>query len=797
MELWPLLTEDLLSGVYSVERQLRPRVGAAAVRSDSLADGHRVINDLCTHWAGGFSPLIPVDPGSGDVDDRWAQILFGSNIDGIDGRGLLRKDVEQKFSDMHANARGWLLSQLSYLDYRPKVQTSRNLPVDDPWYPSYLATFGDVPRVPNLQENRWNDLRQDAWFPDLVDIEPVDEEPSIQDLVARVGDFQRTSAVGLTRVRLPTSVIAGYNKGLPSSSRFSWGQPAASTQYGPNILVIYEYGSTEDLALLWNLRARFGHPRKLPLGMPLTPRTQGELKMFEQLHGAQHFFGMSHNLAVTSFSVAPGELQKLVAETPFEVVAPWEVLGPIYGACVGSTEMAQFSDGQAQVPAFSPTEIETLGQRYLGTSHATWLRLTALVAGHRLPASPTMRRNRWQDPGYLHGDIVGVGELDKFVTLRQPSGLEVLRAVALDRSLRAQVSTPGKSAENLIRAAGADLSMLVYPGVARLVERLTRRGHASLVKRRLDQYLAGSGVIPGDEKYETLASRLDAALGTADSDELDYMNFNSIKQTLGLTVKQTAVWIEWAVGRRLILSGIQAKCEKCKHAQWRPLSDAVPELQCHGCGLVIETPFGSQKIDYQYRASEVLLRAVNHDVLPSILAIRHICGIFPERDGTIFGAYPGVELLELGSKTVNAEFDVAIILGNGQWLVGESKVRARGLSECELHKLWTAADSVGATATFVATLDAGRDCSDLWRQTAAPNGRPHFALTAGHLYDLPVHGTAYGEDLFEWREDLVKLPENFELSEDELLRKEFGDYLLGRSDDVNKHPRAPWDTALG
>jgi hypothetical protein len=663
MDLWPLLTEDLLTGTYSVERQLRPRITAAAVRSDSLFDARGVINDLCTRWAGGFSPLIPVDLGSAGFDDRWSRILLGSNIDGIDGRGLLPKDIERKFSDMHANATRWLLRQLAYLKYRPTVQTCRNLSTGDPWYLSYLATFGDVPVAPDFKENRWNDLREDLSFHDLVDIEPIDSEPSIQDLAGRIGDFQRTSAVSLTRVRLPTSVIAGYNKGFPGTSRFNWGQSSASTQYGPNLLVIYECGSTEDLALLWNLRARFGHPPKLPLAIPFTEKTQDDVKAFEQMHGAQHFFGMGHNLALTSFSVAPHELRRLATGTMFDVVDPWDVVGEIYGCCVDSTEMAQFSEGQAQVPAFSPTEVETLGQRYLGTAHATWLRLTALVADNRLPVSQTMRRTRWQDPGYLHGNIVGVGELDKFVTLRQPAGLEVLRALALDYSLQARVSTPGKAAENLIRAAGADLSMFVYPGVTKLLEQLTRRGHASLVKRRLDQFLAGSDIIPGDDKYETLASRLDAALGAPDSDEIGYLNFNGIKQTLGLTVKQTAVWIGWAVRRRLVLSGIQAKCEKCKHMQWRPLGDVIPELLCHGCGLVIETPFGSQKIDYQYRASEVLLRAVSHDVLPSILAIRHICSIFDRPDGTIFGAYPGIELLERDSKTVDAEFDVAIILG--------------------------------------------------------------------------------------------------------------------------------------
>jgi hypothetical protein len=145
-----------------------------------------------------------------------------------------------------------------------------------------------------------------------------------------------------------------------------------------------------------------------------------------------------------------------------------------------------------------------------------------------------MRRNPWGEPGYLHGKIVHVGKLDEFATLRQPAGMEVLRALALDHSLQARASTPGKAAENLIRAADGDLSMFVYPGVTALLEQLTRRGHASLVKRRLNQFLEGSDVIPGSEKYQTLMARLDAALGAPDADELGHMNFNKISATLSL-----------------------------------------------------------------------------------------------------------------------------------------------------------------------------------------------------------------------------------------------------------------------
>ncbi|WP_131830702.1 hypothetical protein [Mycobacteroides abscessus] len=737
-----------------------------------------------------------VDPEIGAVEPRVLNALLGSNIDGLEGRKLLSEEFESEYSDAWSDAYQWLLRQVVYLERRHAVQTCRGVSTDNPWYPTYLTLFGDLPDQPDRERNERNNLASNLVFADVVDIGEVEDEPSIRDILAKMANMQRISVIELTRMRLPTNLVGSYNKGVPETSRFGWGRSKTLAQYGPNVLVIHRPDSTDDLALAWNLRARFAHPIGLPLALPLTESTADDIRFVARTDQAQHFFGSGHNLAVTSFSVTSAELQELCKGTGFTVRDPYEFVGEVYGCGVASTEMAQFVDGKATVPCFTPTDIETLGQRFLGSSNATWLTLTATVSEHRLPPSRTMRRDGRQNPGYLHGSVVHVGKLDSFATLRQPAGLEVLRALALDRSLRARVSTPGKAAENLIRAAAGDLSMFATPAIAMLFVRLARRGHASLVKRRLNQFLDGSDVIAGTDKYDVLMDRLDQALGAPDVDEIGHLNINQIREVFGLggkslPLKETAAWVDWAVRRRLILRGVQATCPICKHTQWRPLGDAVPELQCHGCGQFIDSPFGAQKIDYQYRASEVLLKAVEHDVLPHVLAMRYLGRALGQQ--SVFGAYPGLELLEVGEKDVVAEFDAVVVLANGHWVVGECKSRQRGLTDSELVKLWAAADRVGAVATFTATLDEGSDCGDLWRRTEDPRGRPHFALCAGHLYDLPAGPVLYGEDPFGWREGLVVVPPDVQTSQEDYVRKRFGDYLLRRSHDPSKRRRAPWD----
>ncbi|OBG65856.1 hypothetical protein A5702_01325 [Mycobacterium sp. E3339] len=181
--------------------------------------------------------------------------------------------------------------------------------------------------MPDRQQNRREGLREDLVFGDLVDVRSVDGEPSLQDLIPRILDLEWISAINLTGVRLPISVIGGYNKGFPSTSRFTWGQSSALSRYGSNLLIVYRTDSTQDLALLWNLRARFAHPNGLPFAIPFTDSTREDIVAVDQTMQVQQFFGIDHNLGVTSFSLSPDELRDLCQGTGFDVVSPFDVVG--------------------------------------------------------------------------------------------------------------------------------------------------------------------------------------------------------------------------------------------------------------------------------------------------------------------------------------------------------------------------------------------------------------------------------------------------------------------------------------
>lgn len=790
MELWPLLVDDLLTGSYSVERQLRPRMAAVPTRSDSMTDAVKVVTKLCSTWAGGAMPIVPIVADEPNLDSRWKELILASNLDAVRRRDLIPEDIVEELSDRWGDATQSLLLQLVQSRERPLVQTCRGVQVDDPWYVSYLGTFGDLPLGANTELNRRLSLRDNLQFDDLVDCHGPVLAASAEDLIYRATSNEVASAVELTRYRLPVGLSTGYNKGFPSQSRFFSEKASASSKYGPNIVVVYRPGSVQDLALLWNLRAKFAHCSGLPLAIPYTEDIGHDLYAVAGSHdgSACHYFGFGHEIAVTSLSCTVNELANIATELRYDVVDPWHLLGGIHGYCVASAEVVQFENGSATIPEFTSTDIKELGQSYLGRSEASWLTLTTIVKGHELPPSRTMRRGQhWIDPGYCRGKVLHVGKLHSFTEIFHPSGLEVLRGMASDLSLRAQPSEPGKAAEQLVRATACNISMFASDRVVALISELSRRGHASLVKRRLDQYLAGS-LPEASDRYEELREKLDAAIGDPDLEEVGYMTFNRIRELLGFTKAQAAAWVKWAVECRILVRGFEASCPTCGHHQWRALADSVPELSCHGCGRVISDPFGVDRIEHRYRASETLLRVMNSDGLPPILAMRYISEIL--RD-SVFGAYPGVELFEYDSRQPFVEVDCLVLLRNGQWLLGECKTRARGLNERELSKLWESADRVGATATFCATLDRASQCGDLWRVTEDPKGRPHFSLTAEHLYDLQAIGPVHGEDFFGWREEYRSIPQG-NGSEDE-ARKNFGEHLLLQQGSDQKWRRARWE----
>ena len=223
--------------------------------------------------------------------------------------------------------------------------------------------------------------------------------------------------------------------------------------------------------------------------------------------------------------------------------------------------------------------------------------------------------------------------------------------------------------------------------------------------------------------------------------------------SLGGTVNERSAWFDWAERVGVLVRGTELRCDDCHAKSWRALAELVPPIGCRSCGRVIGRPFPQDALHFSYRASEPLLRTVEHDALGHVLALWWLVAFFNAGFGEpdyLYGGHPGVEFLRDGR--VIGEADVLLVFADGKLAVGEYKRTARGLNEPEVEKLDRLADALGADWTFVATHDPAAECGEVWPGSAKrfPD-RPRLVLVGEHFASRPVN--ASGHNLLAWPED--------------------------------------------
>lgn len=141
----------------------------------------------------------------------------------------------------------------------------------------------------------------------------MNSNPSPQDILSRLRALDRVSAVSLSRVRLPASMSGGYNKGCRVQHASRGGNPRQPHSMDRMCLSFTRLAVS--MIWVWNLRARFVHPPKMPMAIPLTDNVGHDIQSMAQMQEAQHFFGLAHNLARTSFSVSADVLREISAKS--------------------------------------------------------------------------------------------------------------------------------------------------------------------------------------------------------------------------------------------------------------------------------------------------------------------------------------------------------------------------------------------------------------------------------------------------------------------------------------------------
>lgn len=758
MELPELLDDQRLEGLHGIERRLGPKRPALAVKSHDLSDAAEAIEHACQLWGGASYPLLPAVDDNPPLTDRWQNFLDQCLVD-----QLWHRDLPNTFTYRGSNRRvvarelGEFL--VAVLDAAPTRRdqwmpvVSVRLPQDNEWFISYATALGLWPDAPDAHLVERHQYVKGLGWGEVLDysVEEVDS-PGPVDLL------QRLRARGSTTPAMMSTALLGIRQAARSGSIQG---PAilpnpgeTAQQIGPNIVVVYEPGNVEDLALLWNLRMANGLPDGLPMGIPRTADLESALKHWQDEFAFQMWTLGHDRCAITSTSVALDALRPIASTAGplWSVVSPEEVLRDSDRASRRSLDIASFVDGEATVSGWDPADRDALGRRRSRMEEFVGVVRFGL-RDRRIPPSRSLEPEYSFAPGFRGGGFeFPESRNDSLTPVRWPAGWTVIEALALDRGLQARRSAAGLAAAALLERVGsiASLNALRSEHLADLLYRLGERSGMTWFRRKLREMGAAMKAEDRPLLERAIADLHFSATGEGQQET----TFSALVQMLGREGGEA--WLTWAEERELLIRGAKVHCDHCGSRSWRTIEELGPTPVCRGCGREISSPFPPGELPFAYRGSQAVLQAMEHDALVQLLAMRWFAELWrPSMDkpSRLFGAYPGVEFFEKGQTNPIGEADLLLVQSDGALVIGECKRHGAGLNLTELEKLEQLAERLDSPWTFLATLDRAADCPPIWKQaTRALPDKPRFALTAEFLFDPDVFWPA-GADIFAWRDE--------------------------------------------
>lgn len=725
-----VLDDQLLEGVAAAEMQLRPARGAWALSDGRWDEAVQCVGQLCELWGGTADLLVPVVDGS--VHNTYLSLLRDSEIDGVafDGLGVLAPNVPGRL--IH---RAPALLALGTAD-REKLRPLRvaQLKAGDPWELSYLCALGMLPERPSLTMMRSLNLREDLSYDDVIRTSHASVvNPGVADLMARLQSTEGISPASANRYllhRKPASVVQAAIDGWICDPR------AVGRQYGASIISVYTPGNVPDLCLNWNLRALHGWPAGLPLAVPFLDTAQATADL---LKGVLSSAGMGIRgwptlLASASLDAAVlDELAALLPQESLEVATIEEVLRPATPPS-RTTEVALiYRDGSSILSTRSDRDRQDLAAIDRIRPELD-MRLSVTHAEHPMP--PVRSLSGGLSGAFTGGRLVLEAGRDRLATASWPSGFSLLQARAYDSGLHASPSASGRTAIALLKYIGS-LADVVWLSHKPLVELLYKKAAASGMGWWKQRSTAQAGIVSqASSDPEGVTERLLAAIADVSvshgGESASTLTFGELVGVLGGR-DSAAAWLEWSERRSLLIRGGNFKCEICQFQGWRPLAEIAPPIVCPGCRHANERPFGPTALNFTYRLSETLRRAIENDSIQHLFAMRSLVGYLESSADRVVGAHPGVDFKK-GDK--GAEADVVVLLEGGTVVPVEMKLHSTALRDHDVDQLDLLAGWLGTKTTVLATADDDADLAPEFLAAAQANSSMYRRLLSGDdLFD--------------------------------------------------------------
>jgi hypothetical protein len=697
-------------------------------------------------WGGGSSPLIPTDA-DGQFDSAYSSLIPGAEVDNIVG-------WENDSYDDYSSKRAKFLPEREH-DFTSKpffaaIKYGRakkyatvvepRLDKQDPWHGIYKAALGIFPDHFSEAELEDAGYRPDLRLDDFLRVSRPSMIGSFDDLIERLQGKQGevypriTTMFGLAYGAQPSASLRSGGSFMPNPSE-------KAHDAGPNIVVICSDNSTEDLALLWNLRAAWGNSYAVPIGIPLGDYSPEQVFKLIAKRGVALSGFPIHSVYLTSASVSAEKLKAFAAAGNCGVMSHEEALsfGPAPG--IYSEEPVAWNDGKMD---YVPKRDAVRKALPSDANRFSSLVVTVRVPEALFPRGADLRKHA------LNGDFFAGGLTQSFsvrdfapIRFEWPSPALTLKSVGKMRGVDLEESEPGRIASVFLSAMNDiwEVQYIAHAPLLKTLETMASRTGMSWAKKRL--------------RESNSASQDEEPMIAPIVDDLPEVRFDTFKKALGNNAKAAENWISWAERRGLIVRGFQLRCEFCHAKQWIPVAGFAPPIVCRGCSRQMLAPFGaSSTVNFHYRLSESLRRVYEVDAMGHILALRYfesLFGAMARRHRTISGSHPGIDVKVSGSDNVLGESDLTLLFESGDLIPMEVKRSYAGMTDAEVSKLAAIADEFRAPWMALIVADHGINASPDFVERAIRSGPSRHCVVLCYDQILDPHPiVSLGGDPFEW-----------------------------------------------
>jgi len=678
----PLLDGMRLNGPHVARISARPPRTAFPIGHADLEAFRSFVELACQLWGGASDIVIPLNASSA-IPEEYRKILPGSQIDDIHGTDydpefLLSAAIKPGVElDFFASQLAIGLLPYGKSEERAPVEVCALLP-EDPWRDIYLACLGALPLDIDIR------IREAGnWLPEVSfsDFAPIRRRNVIGSLIDLLG---RTYAVERVRSPRQMSMLHLAYGGTASTSIRTDMPVLPSPQFarldaGPNVLVICSPESTEDLALLWNLRAAHGDDYATPVGIPAAEFSAEAVGQVLANHGIARQGWAASSLYVTSASMPTEAIVEALGTLPQGVkVLPADQL-LTFGKVGGwvREEVLMWEQGRASYKQVDwSSHRELIQERNMSDVARLYVELA--VDDSPLPLADDYRVAPFSGAFYNGSHITwsSVRSVNKIAAIEWPSKLLMANSLASARGFALKESAPGVAAKILLEKLGGtgEVSMLCHAPLLALLETMSTRQGFSWYKERLRQR--------GVEADPT------ESVG-ASTDELPEKSFHDFKRALGNSDPATRFWLGWAERASVVIKGFPIQCPTCGAKQWTPVSNFSPPITCRGCAVAIQFPFADRPgVEFKYRLSEQVRRVYESDAMGHLLVARFFDFIYSAGGGSgLIGLHPGISVTLNGAAAEIGEADLLMLTRFGDFIPIEVKRTGTGLTETELNKL--------------------------------------------------------------------------------------------------------------